>query len=244
MCRLLGVVFRKDFPKETLSELKILSEIGQIPGEELRGHRDGWGIASFQDGRPFYLGRSTRPAFSDASYNRAVEAVGRIRTPNVLIAHVRAASSGGVSLENTHPFIVDGMVFAHNGTVTGLTPDSLGKAKGQTDSELIALLVADRAKEKGSLASGLRSVIKEEIDSRPFTAAVVLASDGRTLVGYRDFSAADREKYYSLRVAVCEHSVAMFQEIAVGCDGDRMDVEKREMISISLDGMGITREAL
>lgn len=241
MCRLLGVVFSKEFPKETLSELRILSEIGEVPGEELRGHRDGWGIASFKDGKPFYVGRSTKPAFRDPSYDDAVDVASRIRSPNILIAHVRAASSGGVSVENTHPFIVNGMVFAHNGTVNGLPADSRGRAKGQTDSELLALLVADRLNEKGSLASAMRSVIREEIDERTFTAAVMLASDGKTLVGYRDFSAQDRAEYYSLKLAVCEHSVAIFQEITVGCDGECTDVGKRELIGVSLE-MEIRRE--
>src|SRR4030042_774146 len=122
MCRLLGVVYRGGFPAETLSELRVLSEIGAIPGEEKRGNRDGWGIATFQAGRPYYVARSVAPAFSDRSYDDAIDAVKKVSTPNIVIAHVRAASSGGVALETTHPFIVDGLIFAHNGTVNGLHP--------------------------------------------------------------------------------------------------------------------------
>lgn len=235
MCRLLGVVFRGKFPAEALSELKILSEIGRVPGEERRGHRDGWGVAAFRDGKPYYLGRSTRPAFSDREYNAVVDLAESIPSPNILIAHVRAASLGGVSLENTHPFIVNGLVFAHNGTVTGLPVDPGGRAKGDTDSERLALLVADRVREKGSLTSAVKSVVKEEVDTRSFTAAVILASDGRTLVGYRDFSAPDRSKYYALKVARCGHSVVLYQEIAVGCTGEHSSVGKRELVTVTAD---------
>ena len=155
--------------------------------------------------------------------------------PNILIAHVRAASSGGVSIENTHPFIFNGVVLAHNGTVTGLPADRSGRAEGETDSELLALLVSDRMKEKGTLASAMKSVIREEVDGRSFTAAIMLASDGRTLVGYRDFTALDRSSYYSLKLARCEHSVRLFQELAVGCSGERSDIGKRELISVTPD---------
>jgi predicted glutamine amidotransferase len=233
MCRLLGVVFRGNFPADTLSGLRRLSEVGRVPGDLMPGHRDGWGMASFRDGRPYYVGRSTKPAFRDPLYDEAIHACASIGPPNILLAHVRAASSGGVSLENTHPFIVGGLVFAHNGTVSGLPRDSQGRAKGQTDSELIALLVADRMKEKGSLESAMKSVIKEEIDDRTFTAAIVVASDGRSLVGYRDFASADKAAYYNLKVARCEKSVALFQETAVGCEGECSEVGKRALVSIS-----------
>lgn len=235
MCRLLGVVFTKEFPSETLSELKILSEIGAVPGETRRGHRDGWGIASFRDGKPYYVGRSTNPAFSDRSYNEAAEKVRAISAPNILIAHVRAASAGRVSIENTHPFILDGLVFAHNGTIKGLAADKTGRQKGQTDSELVGLLIADRLKEKGSLASAMRSVVKEKIDGREFTGAILLASDGKTLVGYRDYSDPSRSAYYGLKMAKCEGSVSLLQEIAVGCDGERSEIGKRQLVVVDSD---------
>ncbi len=232
MCRLLGVVFRKEFPMETLDELKILSEIGIVPGEPVRGHRDGWGIAAFREGVPFYAGRSISPAFADSAYKDAVDQVRNLDAPNILIAHVRAASSGGVAIENTHPFIVNGIVFAHNGTVRGLPSDKSGRQKGQTDSELLALLVADKMKEKGALSAAVESVVRENIDNRDFSAAIILASDGKTLVGYRDYSDPGRAGYYNLKIAKCADSVSLFQEIAVGCDGERSEVGKRQLVEV------------
>ena len=242
MCRLLGVVFRRKFPTETLSELRTLSKTGEVPDEKRRGHRDGWGIASFRSGKPYYVARSVAPAFSDKRYDDAVAAVNKVPFPSIVIAHVRAASSGRVTIENTHPFIVNGLVFAHNGTVNGL-PDHPGRQKGQTDSELIALMIADRFEEKGSLVSAVKSVVKEEIDERAFTAAILLASDGKTLVGYRDYTSSDRAAYYDLKMARCAESVALFQEIAVGCNGYLTEIEKREIVSVSLD-LEITQSRL
>jgi len=37
MCRMVGVVFRREFPMEILDDLCRLSEVGIIPGEEEKG---------------------------------------------------------------------------------------------------------------------------------------------------------------------------------------------------------------
>ena len=39
---------------------------------------------------------------------------------STFVAHVRYASTGAHTLENTHPFLQDGRLFAHNGMVQGL----------------------------------------------------------------------------------------------------------------------------
>ena len=36
------------------------------------------------------------------------------------VAHVRYASTGGLTEVNTHPFLMDGRLFAHNGVLAGL----------------------------------------------------------------------------------------------------------------------------
>lgn len=67
------------------------------------------------------------------------------------VTHVRYASEGGVRLENSHPFELDGRVFAHNrhlGRLDKLDP-RLGEDRvrltGDTDSEPHPLLMLDRA---------------------------------------------------------------------------------------------------
>ena len=39
---------------------------------------------------------------------------------STFVAHVRYASTGARTLANTHPFLQDGRLFAHNGVVQGL----------------------------------------------------------------------------------------------------------------------------
>ena len=53
---------------------------------------------------------------------------------NSFIAHFRIKSVGEVKPENTHPFVMDKVTFAHNGTITSLKP-----LEGKTDSETFGL---------------------------------------------------------------------------------------------------------
>jgi hypothetical protein len=71
----------------------------------------------------------------------------------------------------------------------------------------------------------------------------MIACDGRTLVGYRDFSAEDKAAYYALKLAKCPHSVALFQEIAVACEGEHSEIAKRELVTVTAD-LKVTTELL
>jgi len=241
MCRMVGVVFRNGFPMGTLKDLQHVSEVGRIPGEEEPGHNDGWGIVSFMGGSPRYVGRSPRPMRMDPSFDSALEDVKRLPSPNILIAHARAASKGDAKMENTHPFVVDGIVFGHNGTVYDLVPPKGISPKGESDSEVLALTLAERLREKRDLKSALRSVILEDILTKKFTAAILLVSDGRNLYGYRDFSDESKGDYYDLRISRCADYVALFQQTHMGYSGDVSQLKKGEMAAVSLD-LSVARE--
>ena len=243
MCRMVGVVFRSQFPMGTLADLRRVSEVGKIPEEKERGHRDGWGIVSFRNSTPRYIGRSPRPAFLDPSFDSALEDIPELGAPNVLIAHVRAASKGTVTLPNTHPFVVDGIVLGHNGTIEDFHPRTSRKPKGETDSERLTLLVADRYDEKGTLGAALKSVILEELSEHDFSSAIMLASDGKALFGYRDYARKDRARYYTLRMCQCKDYVSLFQETSLGYKGRLSSVKKGEMVSVGLD-LKVKRERI
>lgn len=235
MCRMVGVVFRNEFPMGTLTDMRHISETGKVPDCDEVGHRDGWGIVSFRNGNPRYIGRSPRPAFMDPSFDSALEDIPELVPPNILIAHVRAASKGTATLPNTHPFVVDGMVLGHNGTIEGFHPRTTRKPKGDTDSERLALLVADRLDEKGDLGEALKSVIRGELSEHEFSSAIMLASDGKRLYGYRDFAKRNRADYYDLRMSQCKEYVALYQQTFMGYRGRQSRVEKRELVSVGLD---------
>ncbi len=102
-------------------------------------HADGWGIAFFE-GRGVRLFLDPQPS----AQSQVARFVGSypIRSCNV-IAHIRKATQGIVSLENTHPFPRElwgqYWVFAHNGNLPQFRPELDGSflPVGNTDSERI-----------------------------------------------------------------------------------------------------------
>ena len=110
-------------------------------------HGDGWGIAALEDGA-LRVHRSTLPANADT---RFAELAASLNT-TLAIAHVRQASVGQVSPENTHPFAHGRWVFAHNGTLqdfaagrtrmlAAIPADLQSRILGMTDSEHIFYLL-------------------------------------------------------------------------------------------------------
>jgi predicted glutamine amidotransferase len=100
-------------------------------------HTDGWGIA-------FFEGKGVRLFLDPLSSIQSpiADLVKRfpIHSKNV-VSHIRKATKGGVSLENTHPFRRElwgqDWVFAHNGTLSDYSPALNGNFLpiGDTDSE-------------------------------------------------------------------------------------------------------------
>ncbi len=243
MCRMVGAVFRERPSIDAFRDLQHVAEVGRVPeqGDQLPGHRDGWGIASFRAGSPRYMGRSERPMHMDPSYDSALHDVASLVGPGIVIAHARRGSEGSISLQNTHPFIMDGIVFAHNGTVKSFHPETKRKAKGQTDSERLFMALLDRHDEKNDLGDALRSLIREDVHRHDYSAVILLVSDGRTLFGYRGYAEEKNAWYYGLSVSRCPGIVTLFQETIQGYAGDIDQVANGEMVAVNL-GLEVRKE--
>ena len=78
-------------------------------------------------------------------------------TGTTFVAHVRYATTGSHDVVNTHPFLQDDRIFAHNGVVEGLDVlderlRELGTADlvlGQTDSERVFALITASIRARG-----------------------------------------------------------------------------------------------
>ena len=100
-------------------------------------HDSGWGMAVYEraEGRPPVLVRFPEAAYTDAEFERATTMTGRIFN-----VHVRRATLGGLTLVNTHPFVLGNYSFGHNGTVIAyprLIEPGVQPPAGETDSEAI-----------------------------------------------------------------------------------------------------------
>jgi predicted glutamine amidotransferase len=125
-----------------------------------RKNPDGTGLGVFDATGAPVLRKQPMAAWQDAEF--ATEA--HELTGTTFVAHVRYASTGSVSELNTHPFLQDGRIFAHNGVVAGLDvlDDRLGElgvadlVLGQTDSERVfALITASVRIRAGDVLAGL-----------------------------------------------------------------------------------------
>ena len=243
MCRMVGTVFRNDLPTGALLDLREVARTGMIPGEPVPGHKDGWGIVSFRNGSPLYVGRSCRPIFNDESFESALKDVQKIEAPNILIAHARALSRGVASIPNTHPFVMDGIVLCHNGTVENIRFTTRHSVKGETDSEKLLARLVDRFEDSNDLGESVKGLITEDVHSHAYTAAIMFISDGKKLYAYRDFSAERSPEYYDLKMALRDDSVSFFQETKSGYEGEISQIEKSELVTVDLE-LGVRREIL
>ena len=124
---------------------------------------DGAGFGVFAaDGTPHVV-RQAILSRADTMFAREAQHV----TSSTFIAHVRHASTGRVADRNTHPFVRDGRIFAHNGVIEGLEKldAELGVAGtdvlGETDSErYFALITREIAAANGDVTAGITAAAR------------------------------------------------------------------------------------
>jgi predicted glutamine amidotransferase len=125
---------------------------------------DGVGLGTFSpDGTPWVYRKPVAANRSQTFIADAHEV--RSRT---FLAHIRHATAGQPTRENTHPFEQHGRLFAHNGVLGGLDAlrSRLGEhaslVQGSTDSELYFTLMTKRIEEHGGdIAAGIAAAARE-----------------------------------------------------------------------------------
>jgi predicted glutamine amidotransferase len=127
---------------------------------EVQSHRnaDGSGIGFFDAAGAPVLDKQPEPAFSDEEFVREA----REAKSAIFIAHVRWATAGGRTVQNTHPFAMQGRIMAHNGGIGELPrlEEQLGSyaslVLGDTDSErYFALITKQTEAHGGDVGAGI-----------------------------------------------------------------------------------------
>ena len=160
MCRLLGLHAGAD---PVTASFWLLDAPDSLR-EQSHRNPDGAGIGVFDAGGEPVLDKQPLAGYEDDEFTREARTA-RSRT---FVAHVRYASVGAHTVANTHPFTMDGRIFAHNGTLTGI--DQLDRrlhelgvtdlVLGDTDSErMFALITAETRRHGGSVADGIAAAI-------------------------------------------------------------------------------------
>lgn len=151
MCRFIAYLGKPIFADELLLKPKnsLMKQSYHALESEMTVNGDGFGIGwynHFRRKEPA-LFRSIRPAWNDEnlSYNASM-----IKT-NCLLAHIRAATQGSVSIENSHPFQYKEFLMMQNGgipefhkikrkMINRLDEESFQWIQGQTDTQYIFAL--------------------------------------------------------------------------------------------------------
>jgi len=138
MCRIFG--FRSVLFSKVHSSL--VSAENALMGQSRR-HPDGWGLVYYIADTPHVV-KSTVTAESDDLFRH----VSGIVTSQTVLAHIRKATHGKLTILNTHPFQYGRWTFAHNGNIKQFDHikkqlmDEVAKdlrpyCLGETDSEVI-----------------------------------------------------------------------------------------------------------
>lgn len=179
MCRVFGCVAGE--PVSVRSEL--------LHAERPLIHRadeedSGWGLAVYRrpDGNEPSIVRFPQGVSAGGDLDRATGVRGRIFN-----GHVRRATRGELTPENTHPFCLGNYTFGHNGTIAshrGLLEPGVPVPAGQTDSEAVfSYLMAHY--DPGNPVASLRRLVSAVIARSAFTDMSFLFSDGEKLYAYR-----------------------------------------------------------
>jgi predicted glutamine amidotransferase len=125
---------------------------------------DGVGLGTFNDDGSPVLYRKPVAALRSQTFIADAHEV-RSRT---FLAHIRHATAGQPTIENTHPFEQHGRLFAHNGVLGDLPAlrERLGShadlVQGSTDSELYFTLMTKRIEEHGGdVIAGITAAARE-----------------------------------------------------------------------------------
>ena len=107
MCRLFGLTAGTARVHATFW---LLDAPDSLEAQSLR-NVDGSGIGFFDPFGAAVLDKQPEPAFEDEEFVHQA----RQAESATFVAHVRLASTGGRTMQNTHPFAMQGRVMAHNG---------------------------------------------------------------------------------------------------------------------------------
>jgi glutamine amidotransferase len=172
-------------------------------GTQSNDHRDGWGVAFYVDGTP-HITRSPTTAIDCALFRR----VSGIVASETVLAHVRRATNGELSVLNCHPFQYGKWVMAHNGDIQDFTKHRPELAEriapmlrryilGDTDSEVLFFLFLTHLSQYGPLSGrigveetsmALQSTLEQvraicDVDSaKEASLLTMIVTDGTTMV--------------------------------------------------------------
>jgi glutamine amidotransferase len=163
VCELFAMSSR--YPTSVGFSLETLAQRGGHNGP----HKDGWGVAYYEE-RDVFLLREPSPA-AESDLVRFMEVNGP--PSSLVLSHVRLATQGEPALRNTQPFQRElagrAHVFAHNGNMPGVRKvcrlrTNRFKPVGETDSEFAFCCLLERLGELWDGSNGTFPSVEARLD--------------------------------------------------------------------------------
>ncbi|MCS7113706.1 MAG: class II glutamine amidotransferase [Candidatus Bathyarchaeota archaeon] len=221
MCRLLGLI-GSGFPFEVFRRFALLAR---------KGHTDGWGVVCFDGCYPRVLGLSDGSILDEMDRYISISREALRMDCRIVVAHIRRASRGSVSIANTQPFVYGRWVFCHNGTINDdVKLDVKLPLNGSSDSERLFKYIVQMIMDGYDLREALKR-IHDVIDD--YTALNFILSDGGILYVYRDCTV--NEDYYTLYYSRGGGYVAVCSEALNCVDGRWIPIENGCLLAIGRD---------
>jgi glutamine amidotransferase len=131
---------------------------------------DGTGLGFFDEDGNAIVDRQPLAAFRDDEFIKEA----RTERSSTFLAHIRFASMPSFAISDTHPFLSEGRLFAHNGVVYEMEAlereigaDYMAPVEGKTDSERMFALITKRIDEAGDVGEGIASAVSWIADNVP-----------------------------------------------------------------------------
>ncbi len=222
---MMGIVSQGPVYYDLFEEFADLSTKGMCPlgAPDERGHRDGWGLACFQNGGLKFHERDLGSASESAKYYGTAWRIAKLNIERaagrslIVLGHLRRAGDRtSVARHWSHPFVEmrDGVTWAfqHNGSLVQELSE-----RDRTDSQVLfgVLLQALDGRDHEAVAGATREVRRVAIEQYGgFTGLNFMLTDGAALHVYRDFQTNDQ--YYTLYVDDFEEMVIAASEPLLG----------------------------
>jgi glutamine amidotransferase len=183
MCRLFGLTAS---PNRVHASFWLLEAADSLLEQSLR-NPDGTGLGYFAPIVGAVIDKEPLPAYEDPASVREAKHV----RSTTFVSHIRYATTGERTTENTQPFVIDGMLFAHNGMLEDLDSleSHLGRdmrfVGGETDSERYFALVAKEIRTRGSIGSGISAAVNWIAENLHVSSLNFVLATGNELWAFR-----------------------------------------------------------
>lgn len=237
MCRMLA------FAAQTPCHLDDVLDGGFRSFAELsKIHKDGWGTAEVGGPGAIRSRKAPTTAFGDPAFWEATRA---IESRSALV-HLRWGTGTELAPRNTHPFVVDGTAFVHNGLVRNTKPlealipqGLMAERRGETDSEVYFLALLSLWRESGDLTRATETVVGIIRDECGFSGINFLMLTSDHLYAFMGFDPSaeivkEDADYYEL------HLLERKEGLVVASSGWAADewraLENGDLVSVDLAG--------